>query len=124
VTEVELTGDSLIVHVQGMDQLWALRSRLEIPLAHVAGAEADSEIARQWWKGFRVGTHVPGVIAAGNFYKDGESVFWDVHAPEKAVVIRLSDERYARLVIEVEDPPATVERIRRAIGDGQDDGPQ
>jgi len=80
VTEVELTGDSLIVHVQGMDQLWALRSRLEIPLAHVAGAEADSEIARQWWKGFRVGTHVPGVIAAGNFYKDGESVFWDVHA--------------------------------------------
>jgi hypothetical protein len=31
VAEVELTQDVLIVHVQGTDQLWALKSRLEIP---------------------------------------------------------------------------------------------
>jgi hypothetical protein len=44
-------------------------------------------------------------------------VFWDVHDPEKVVVIRLSDERYARLVIGVEDPPSTVRAIQEALGE-------
>jgi hypothetical protein len=41
MAEVELAEDTLIVHVRGMDRLFALRSRLEVPLSHVAGAEAD-----------------------------------------------------------------------------------
>jgi hypothetical protein len=60
---------------------------------------------------------MPGVITAGTFYQEGERVFWDVHDPEKTVVIRLKDERYARLVIEVEDPPATVAAIQEALGE-------
>jgi hypothetical protein len=58
-----------------------------------------------------------GVITAGTFYQEGERVFWDVHDPEKTVVIRLKDEHYARLVIEVEDPPATVAAIQEALGE-------
>ena len=118
MTEVELTLDALVVHVQGMDQLWALKSRLEIPLSHVVGPEVNPGVAQGWSKGVRApGTHVPGVIAAGTFYQEGERVFWDVHDPEKTVVIHLEDERYARLVIEVEDPPATAAAIQRALGE-------
>jgi hypothetical protein len=117
LTEVELTRDTLIVHVRGMDRLWSLRSRLEIPLSHVLNAEADSQVAREGQKGLRApGTHVPGVITAGTFFQDGDRVFWDVRDPEKTIVIRLEDERYARLVIEVEDPPSTVAAIEGAIG--------
>jgi hypothetical protein len=117
VAEVELAEDTLSIHVLGMDRLWALRSHLEIPLSHVLGAEADPEVARRWWQGIRSGgTHVPGVITAGTFHQEGERVFWDVHDPERAIVIRLRDERYARLVIEVEDPPTTVAAIQEAIG--------
>ena len=116
MAEVELAEDTLSVHVLGMDRLWALRSRLEIPLSHVSGAEAAAEVARGWWQGIRSGgTHVPGVLTAGTFHQEGERVFWDVHDPEKAIVIRLRDERYARLVIEVEDPPATVAAIQEAL---------
>jgi hypothetical protein len=118
VTEVELTRNALVVHVRGMDQLWALKSRLEIPLAHVVGAEVDPEIAREWHKGIRAGgTHVPGVITAGTFYQDGERVFWDVHDPDKTVVIHLKDERYTRLVIEVENPHATAVAIQGALSE-------
>jgi hypothetical protein len=118
MTEVELIRDTLIVHVRGMDRLWALKSRLDIPLSHVMGAEVDPEVARQWRKGIRApGTHVPGVITAGTFHQEGERVFWDVHDPERTVVIRLRDERYARLVIEVDDPFATAEAIRKALGE-------
>jgi hypothetical protein len=117
MAEVELAKDTLSIHVRGMDQLWALRSHLEIPLSHVSGAEAAPEAARSWWQGIRSGgTHVPGVITAGTFHQEGERVFWDVHDPDKAIVIGLRDERYARLVIEVEDPPTTVAAIQEAIG--------
>jgi hypothetical protein len=118
VAEVELDRDALIVHVRGMDRLWALRSRLEIPLAHVVNAEADPELARGWWQGIRSGgTQVPGVITAGTFHQEGERVFWDVHDPEKTVVIQLKDEQYSRLVIEVEDPPTTVAAIRERLAE-------
>ena len=119
MAEVELTESALIVHVQGMDRIWALKSRLEITLAHVVGAEIDPEVAQGWRKGLRApGTHVPGVITAGTFYQEGERVFWDVHDSEKAVVIHLKDERYARLVIEVDEPPATAAAIQRALSEG------
>ena len=115
MAEVELAQDALIVHVRGMDQLFALRSRLEIPLSHVEGAEVDPQEARRRWHGIMErGMWVPGAITTGTFYREGELVFWDVHDPEKTVVIRLRDERLARLVIEVEDPEAVVARVNEA----------
>ena len=48
--------------------------------------------------------------------KKGEEVFWDVHDPEKTVVIRLKDEKYSRLVVKVDDPPATVADIQGYVG--------
>jgi len=118
---VELTGDKLTVHVEGIDRILALKSRLDVPLEHVLGAEADPAIARSWWKGLRLpGTWVPGVVTAGTFFqpRSGELqgfTFWDVHNPEQTVVISLAHEHYARLVIGVKDPAATVAAIQAAL---------
>jgi hypothetical protein len=61
------------------------------------------------------GTNVPGVITAGTFYQDGKRVFWDVHNPEKTIVIDLHDERYNKLVVEVENPEVAVGLIQTAL---------
>jgi hypothetical protein len=115
MAQVSIDRDTLVVEIEGADKLWALKSRLAIPLAHVRGATADPGILHEP-KGIRApGTHLPGVITAGTFYVDGERVFWDVHEAAKAIVIELSDERYARLVVQVADPAATVALIERAI---------
>ena len=117
MTEVEVSQDTLIVHVRGLDRLLALKSSLEIPLSHVLGAEANPRAASERPKGLRLpASYVPGIITAGTFYRDGEWEFWDLHDPQKAIVIRLKDERYARLVVEVENPSATVAAIERALG--------
>jgi len=118
IAEVELTEDTLVVHVKGMDRIFALTSRLEIPLSHVLGAQVDPELGHpEWWKSLRfTATQIPWVVSAGTFYQEGERVFWDVRDPERVVVIQLRDERYARLVIGVEDPPATVRAIQEAVG--------
>ena len=63
------------------------------------------------------GTSIPGVIRAGTFHQDGKRVFWDVHDPEKTIVIDLHDERYDQLIVEVADPRSAVEQIAKAIED-------
>lgn len=114
---LSIEDDVATFEVEGADKLWALKSRLEIPLAHIRGARVDPEIAHGWWHGFRApGTSIPGVLTAGTFYQDGKRVFWDVHHPDKVVVVELADERYDELVIEVADPAAVVALIAVAVG--------
>ena len=114
-TSIEVTGDSLIVRIEGADRLWAMKSRLEIPLANVVSAGRAGAEAHSWLHGIRAGgAHVPGVISASRFYSHGQLVFWDVHDADKAIGIDLRDERCARLVIEVADPGAEISRITAA----------
>jgi hypothetical protein len=116
LVDLSIAEGQLTLHVRGADKLWALKSSLEIPLVHVAGVRADPEIARGWYHGMRMpGTNVPGVITAGTFSQDGKRVFWDVHHPEKTIVIELHDERYNELVVEVDDPDGAVRLIQNAL---------
>lgn len=114
--DLSIAEGKLTLHVRGADKLWAFKSSLEIPLVHITGVRADADAARGWYHGIRMpGTSVPGVITAGTFYQDGKRVFWDVHHPEKAIIIELHDERYNELVVEVEDPEEAVRVIREAL---------
>lgn len=116
MVEISIIEDALHLEVQGWDKLWALKSRLTIPLAHVRGARADTEVARGWWHGIRApGTQWPGVITAGTFYQDGKRVFWDVHEPENTIVLDLADERYDQLIVEVANPASAVQQIEAAL---------
>jgi len=116
MTAISVSEGNLVLEVEGWDKVWSLRSRLVIPLAHVHGITADPHIAEHWWKGIRLlGTHLPGVIAAGTFYQHGDWIFWDVHHPEKVVAIDLDHERYSKLIIEVADPAETVARVQTML---------
>jgi hypothetical protein len=116
MVDVQIHGDSVVFEVEGMHKLWALRSRLEIPLAHVRGVRADPAAARGLWRGLRLaGADIPGLFAAGTFFRHGELVFYDVRDPSHAIVVDLDDETYERLVVEVRDPAAAVARITDAL---------
>lgn len=117
MVDLSISGGALCLNVRGADKLWAFKSSLEIPLQHIAGVRADPEAARGWWHGIRMpGTNLPGVLTAGTFYQDGKRVFWDVHDPEKTIVIELHDERYDQLIVEVSDPQAAVEMVKGSLG--------
>ncbi len=112
MVDLTIADGKLILHVKGIDELWALKSTLEIPLVHIAGARADPDIAHGWWHGLRMpGTNLPGVITAGTFYHDGKRVFWDVHNPDKTIVIDLRNEKYQQLIVEVADPESAVQLL-------------
>jgi len=124
MVSVVVEGDRVRFEVEGWDKLWALKSRLEIPLAHIQSVRADPEPARGWWHGLRLpGTQIPGLLTAGSFYQHGGFVFYDVHDPERTVVIELDHEHYQRLVIEVESPDDVVARLRSAIANAPTNEP-
>ena len=115
MVEISIENGRVHFDVQGWDKLWALRSRLEIPVEHILTVRIDPEPARGWWHGLRVpGTQIPGLLTAGTFYQHGDFVFYDVHDPEGTIVLELDHEHYKRLVIEVADPTAAVARLSAA----------
>jgi hypothetical protein len=116
MVKVSIENDRVRFEIEGWDRLWALKSQLEIPLSHILAVGAAPEAARGGWDGLRLpGTQIPGVLTAGSFYQSDGFVFFDVHDPERTIVIDLEHEHYKRLVIEVEDPAEVVERIRASI---------
>jgi len=116
MADIEITATSLIVHIQGTDKFLALKSHVEVPLEHIAGVDASAPEAHDFWHGMKVaGANIPGVVTAGRFVQAGEWDFWDVHDPDKAIVIRLHDEHYAKLVIGVDDPSGSATAISAAI---------
>lgn len=119
MVEIKVGRDKAIFEVEGWDQLWSLRSRLEIPLAHIKAVYADSKPAMGWFDGFKlVGTAIPHIFRAGTFYQEGDLVFWDVRNPEKTIVIELEHEHFAKLIIEVAEPSAAVSLLEDAISQG------
>ena len=115
MVNVTVLGDTVVFEVEGLDRVFALRSRVEIPLTHITGAEFDPAQVGRWWHGWKLlGTDVPGLFAAGTFHYHGELVFWDVRDLAKTVIVSLDHERYRKLIIEVEDPDAVRTMLRAA----------
>jgi hypothetical protein len=116
MVRVTVETDHVRFDVQAWDKLWALKSELEIPLSHIRAVRVDPEPARGWWHGLRLpGTQIPGILTAGTFYQSDGAVFYDVHDPERTIVVDLEHEHYKRLVIEVENPQAAVAILQSVI---------
>jgi hypothetical protein len=116
MVDISVDGEKAVFEVEGLDKLWSLRSRLEIPLTHIKSVRADPAVARGWYHGLRLlGTNVPGLLTAGMFHQKGENVFWDVHDPERTIVLELDHELYGRLIIEVANPASAVALLQSKI---------
>jgi hypothetical protein len=113
---ISIKGDRIHLDVEGIDSMWAVRSHLEFPLSHIISVRVDAEAARGWWHGFRLmGSNIPGILTAGTFYQQGELVFYDVHDPDRTIVMELDHERYKKLIVEVEDPEKATAAIQKAL---------
>ncbi|WP_070976422.1 hypothetical protein [Corynebacterium sp. MC3] len=107
---LKFTDATLVVEPLGLDKIWSFKGSIEVPWEHVRGATHDPGMKNEpkgfRWPGLRMGEKL-----AGTFHSDGEKLFWNVSGFENTVVIELADENFARLVLTVDDPVTTVERI-------------
>ena len=118
MSDVRIEGTELVIDQTLVDKVLSLKSDLRFPLVHVVSATWDPGIAKEP-KGLRApGTSVPGVITAGTYHHDGETSFWNIRHGTNVVVIRLRDEEFDQLVLEVDAPQSVVDAINRARPSG------
>ncbi len=111
---VSITENRLTVELHGWRRVLALKHRILVPMEHVRGATMDDGVLQEP-KGVRApGLHLPG-IALGSFHRDGDWTFWEADVRDRPVVVELTGERYARLVLRVDDPRAVVDEINRVV---------
>jgi len=120
MVNVNVEDGKLVLTLEGLDKLWAMKSRLAIPLSNVSAVRADAKIAAEkGHTGFKLaGARLGERLIAGSFRQEGQTVFWDVHDAAKVIVLDLHDEHYAQLIVEVEDPATAVAQVQAALGKG------
>jgi hypothetical protein len=92
-----------IFEIKGLHKLWALKSQLSIPAAHIVNAYPNTDKLIGFF-GLRMpGTHIPGIITAGTYIVKDGTIFCDVADTSKSIVVELQDEHYKKLIIQVED---------------------
>jgi hypothetical protein len=121
MVDLHIHDGELAVSVKGLHRLWALKSTIRVPISALSSVRrVDPAAISSWWVGWRApGTHVPGIIIAGTYYKDGERHFWDVRQPDRAIEIRLEGARYHRLFVEVADPDEAIRRLEAQLPRGR-----
>lgn len=115
--QLALDADRLDLSLEGWEHLWAFKiKRFSVPLAHVVRAEAARP--QSGWMIRAPGTHLPGVIKAGTYFRPGHREFWYVRErrAEEPLAIELRGEKYTRLVVSVDDARGWAERINAAVG--------
>ncbi len=116
MTIVEIDDSQLTVHIQGWHRFWALKNSITVRLEKVTAVRADPDAIKSLHGLKAPGARVPGMIAAGTFRSIGSKEFWDIGRDHsKILVIELRNERYARLVVDVEDPVLVAGQIETAI---------
>ncbi len=114
---ISVAGDNLVVEVTGIDRVWApFKHRVTVPLEHVVTIGQGVQMGRPLMPGLPwLANSFPGLLTVGSYWRHGKWSFWDVHDPKQAVLIKLRDEHYSQLVIEVHDPRATIALVNRAV---------
>ncbi|MHB1505242.1 MAG: hypothetical protein ACYCO4_03625 [Sulfobacillus sp.] len=112
---VEATGVS--VHLSLGDEILAMHGSLHIPLTHISAVSTD-RVPEAFFRGFKIGTNVPGVKTAGSFITGDGMIFYDFHDPSRCLTLALTHEKYGQVVVEVDrdqDLTALAQDIRARL---------
>lgn len=116
MVDITVHEDTAIFDIKGFHKVWAFKKLLKIPVKHIVGVHHAAHRKKEFWKGWRViGTHIPGVIAAGTFKHEGKTIFWDTSRGDNTIVVELANEHYDELVIDVDDPARVVQSLQAGI---------
>jgi hypothetical protein len=111
---IELTSESVIITLTGMDSMWALKRRLVINRQHVVSAQVMGRKAAIKLLRFRLwGSYLPGVVCAGTFsvskkagLPPGSRAFMSINRAKEILVVTTSLARPRLIGLQVANPTA------------------
>lgn len=109
--EVMVSPSQVRLELTGLDILWSLKRHLTFPVAGIRSVYADPK-PKMRPRGLRLpGTSIPGIVQAGTYLGETRE-FWCIHFMGRSVVFELEDLPYDRIIVDVRDPEAVVQRVR------------
>jgi len=116
MVDISIAEGMVTFRVVGLHKLWAVRSKVRVPIRNIVQVGPGEPIVGEGWAGWRLpGTWFPGLITAGSYLKSGQWSFWDVMRPAQTIAVTLKEHRFSRLIVEVADPAAEILRLKQAL---------
>jgi hypothetical protein len=104
-------GDELVVRLNDLEKLGALRGDVRIPFTAVRSARVSAQPFREL-RGIRApGTGFPGVIAIGTWRYRGGKDFAALYRGGPAVVVELAGADFERLLVSAHDAAAVRDEL-------------
>ena len=115
MVDVSIDNTLVVFTVKGLDQFWAMKREIRVPLNHIAGMREEASPSIGWFDGFKLmGSSFPNRFRAGTYYQNGGKVFWDARQGEKVLVVDLREENYKKLIVAVDSPAGAIRMIKDA----------
>lgn len=108
--------DAIEIRLTVVEEVLALHGTLRVPLAHIRSVSTEP-VPPALWRGVKLGTNLPGLMVAATFVTEEGVVFYDIRHGERCVTLELADDRYKRIVIELDaahDPADVASAITAA----------
>ena len=123
MAKVTVENGQLVINIEGLRKMGTLKSELIIPLENVEGAMIDLEAWNKTPKPFQkiAGADAYGTYFGGLFKQNGKKVFYDLGKKDFAVVIKLKNAKYDRLIIGVDEPKKIVDLINGSLNNNKYD---
>lgn len=112
---IRIENKNLVFEIHGIDVILAIRKSITIPLDHVSSVSTDVVP----WNSFKqlkiAGTSLPGIVKDGMFLSSDGLLFFEMHNPDKCITISLKNEKYKKIIFEVDDKESAAKTIRDAL---------
>lgn len=123
MAKVTVENGQLVINIEGLRKMGTLKNKLLIPLENVECAMIDLEAWKNTPKPFQkiAGIDSYGIYFGGTFKQNGKKIFYDLGKKDFAVVIKLKNAKYDRLIIGVDEPKKIVNLINGSLNNNKYD---
>ncbi|MGH8190138.1 MAG: hypothetical protein ACREP2_01670 [Rhodanobacteraceae bacterium] len=101
MAHVELEAGQVTVRLNPLDEVLSLHGSLHMRYRDIQSVTTDP-VPPALFRGFRIGTNVPGIKVAGTFYNGDGAVFYDFHDRLHCLTFELAHETYQQVVVQVD----------------------
>jgi hypothetical protein len=112
---IRIDNSDLVFELHGIDKILSIKRTIKIPLKHVTSVSTEHVTLKPKFQMRLIGTRLPKIIKDGRFLTSDGMMFFEMHDPDKCITVSLNNEKYKKIVFEVENKEGAAKEINDAI---------
>jgi hypothetical protein len=114
MNKIDIRDNKLIITIEGFYKILAVKSKLEIEAKNITAIrKKEKELYPPLLR--MPGTQIPGIITSGTYIDINRKEFWNVKSKGNKIVIELNNEKYTKVVLNVDNAEEIIEKVNEII---------